>query len=90
MNNFEQNTKKAMDLIQEKKERISNEKTKISIAEGRRMDNLNSIEELKKEIKELGFDPNDLDKEIKDMEQSIETKNKELEDIIEELESEEI
>lgn len=88
MNNYEQNTKKAMELIQKKKEYISEQKTKISIAEGRRIDNLNAIEELKKEVKELGFDPENIDDEIKKLEQSIEEQNKELSDIIIELEDE--
>lgn len=88
MNNYEQNTKKAMELIQKKKEYISEQKTKISIAEGRRVDNLNAIEELKKEVKELGFDPENIDSEIKKLEQSIEEQNKELSDIILELENE--
>lgn len=88
MNNYEQNTKKAMELIQKKKEYISEQKTKISIAEGRRIDNLNAIEELKKEVKELGFDPENIEDEIKKLEKSIEEQNKELSDIIIELEDE--
>lgn len=90
MKSFEDNTKKAMELIQEKKDKISEEKTKISIAEGRRIDNLNAIEEIKKEIQDAGFDPENIDKEIEVMQKSIENKNKELEDIILELENEEI
>lgn len=88
MNNYEQNTKKAMELIQKKKEYISEQKTKISIAEGRRIDNLNAIEELKKEVEELGFDPENIEDEIKKLEKSIEEQNKELSDIIIELEDE--
>lgn len=88
MNNYEENTKKAMELIQKKKEYISEQKTKISIAEGRRVDNLNAIEELKKEVKELGFDPENIEEEIKKLENSIKEENKELSDIILELENE--
>lgn len=78
---------KAMELINLKKDEISKRKNNILIAETRREENLKSLEEDKKKIVALGYDPEKIDEVVMTMTEELKTLESELDSILENLES---
>ncbi|MFW6025658.1 MAG: hypothetical protein ACOCRX_04885 [Candidatus Woesearchaeota archaeon] len=85
VNKIEGNIEKATELIKTKKEQIANEKNNILKCETRMEENLKSLDNDKKEVTELGFNPDNLDEELKNIDKDINDMNIEIEEIIEQI-----
>lgn len=76
----------AMELINAQKEDIAKRKNQILVAETRRNDNTKLLEEEKKKVVDLGYDPEKIDEVLSSMEMKKQEFEKEIDDIILELE----
>lgn len=85
MAKFTENIEKAQKLLNSKKEQINEKKQTIALTKARKEDCLKSIEEERKKVQELGYDPDKIPETLQEIKEQGEKDNQELEDIINEL-----